>query len=1248
MTRTLLDFLSACTRLPAEPLPEALGRSSLQRLTLDKENGLVTFWAELAEYLPVGELHRFERAAAACLGVEQVRLVATYPRSLLTPAYFPYLLEEVRLQGVAVNGFFEDAGVELTADALTITLQHGGYDVLRPGTVEEIFAGIIRSRFGVELTVQFTGKLRMDANDAAVVRHKEQVEQQERERLSAALASLPSEPGEKKAFRIPFDIEGLPFEQGSMQIVAGRQIKQRPIPLNEVSAESGRVVVWGDIFAVDKRDTRDGSKFILSVNFTDYTSSNTLKIIGDKEKESQYDELKPGVSILANADASYDKYDREVNLRPLDIATIKTRSRVDNSENKRVELHLHTNFSTLDGITPAAKLIERAAKWGHTAMAITDHGVVQAYPEAAAAAKKIVKAGGTFKIIYGVEGYYIDDSGEEKDYKELPSYHQILLVKNQTGLKNLYQLVSMAHTQYYYRRPRTPRSQLELHREGLIVGSACEAGELFRAVVDGKPMEELCRIAEFYDYLEIQPIVNNSYMIREGIAADEEALRNFNRKIVEIGEAVGRPVVATCDVHFLDDRDSIYRQILMAGQGFKDVDIPAHLYLRTTEEMLEEFGYLGREKAYEVVVTNPNRIAEQVEIIKPIPDGTYTPSIPGAEEDLQRICWTRAKELYGDPLPELVYKRLDRELSSIIKHGFSVLYIIAQKLVAKSVEDGYLVGSRGSVGSSFVAIMAGISEVNPLAPHYICPNCKHSEFFTQGEYGSGFDMPPKNCPDCGTPMNQDGHDIPFETFLGFDGDKAPDIDLNFSGDYQSNAHRYTEELFGKDHVFKAGTIATVAEKTAYGYVKKYLEERGRIVHKAEEERLALGCTGVKRTTGQHPGGMVVIPNEYDVTDFTPYQHPADSKDSGVFTTHFDFHSLHDTILKLDILGHDVPTLYKYLEDLTGIPIDQVPMNDAQVYSLFTKPDALGVSQADILFETGSLALPEMGTPFVKQMLLDCQPQNFSDLLQISGLSHGTDVWLGNAQELIRSKTCTISEVIGTRDSIMVYLMHKGLEPKMAFKIMEITRKGNAKKLFTDEHFNAMREHHVPEWYIQSCLKIKYMFPKAHAAAYVIAAIRLGWYKVYHPLEFYAAFFTVRGGDFDAEAAVAGKSLVRARMEMLKAKGMDISAKEEEQFTALQVTLEMLARGYAFLPVDLYKSHAVRYLPEDGKLRLPFCALKGVGEAAAYSLMKAAEEGPYLSRDEINTRAGVGKGVLQCLADAGTLEGLPESMQFTFF
>ena len=1437
-------------------LPQQISQGELTQLNINKQARLITLAVKFNGLVERNTLFDTENLITKALAYHTV-IKPHFPTELFSADYFPQLYAAVRRDIPSINGTLNNAEVRFENNTLTINLLNGGKTLLDSKGFDKALIKLVSEEFNLYISVNYTGTFEVEENSeeykAAIQDAQEKIN---RENLQKAAEFYQEEVEtaekreEKHAENTTVEIEVREGKFATPQIIQssirplyGRSIRGKMIPISSISGDSGRIVVWGDVFDIEKKVTKSGDKNIFTIDITDYTGSTTAKVFNSIKESAVIDNIKKGDTIVVQGDVEYDKYAGELVVNARSIGTAQKVKVVDNAEKKRVELHMHTNMSQMDAVTSAGDLVNRAYQWGHKAVAITDHGVAQAFPDAMKAADKINKDEEKIKIIYGVEAYFMDDLVESVkgdadtgfdgtficfdiettglsaardkiteigavkvengvitdtfstfanpempipqkitqltgitddmvkdapsqseavgaflefagdnvlvahnapfdtsfiakacedmgreynytsidtvaisrailtdiknckldtvakflrlgdfnhhratddaemlarifinlcqrltddygitktndintkiaggDFKKLPTYHQIILVKNKTGLKNLYRLISYSHLNYFYKKPRIPKSELVKYREGLIIGSACCAGQLYMAILEGKPWGELKQIASFYDYLEIQPAGNNSFMIRDGRFNSVDELHEIDRTIIKLAKELGKPVCATCDVHFMDPTDSEFRKILMAGQGFKDAEQQAPLYFRTTAEMLKEFEWLGKDKAYEYVVENPNKIADMCEYIRPIPKGTFPPNIEGAQEQLIDITWKRAKEKYGDPLPEIVKARLDKELNSITTYGFSVLYMTAQKLVADSEAHGYLVGSRGSVGSSFVATMSGISEVNPLCPHYVCPNCKHSEFITDGSYGSGFDMPPKNCPECGTLMDQDGHEIPFETFLGFKGDKVPDIDLNFSGEYQSKSHRYTEELFGKNNVFKAGTISTVAEKTALGFVKKFAQERGLVMHKAEEKRLAIGCTGVKRTTGQHPGGMVVVPRTNDVYDFCPVQHPANDVNSDNITTHFDFHSIHDTITKLDELGHDVPTIYHYLELYTGIPVMKVSMSDPEVMSLFTSPKALGVTEEDIDSKTGTFSLPECGTAFVRGMLVEAQPKTFTDLLQIAGLSHGTDVWLGNAQELIHNGTCTISEVIGTRDSIMTYLMHKGLEPGMAFKIMEIVRKGNATKLLTEEHFKAMREHNVPEWYIDSCMKIKYMFPKAHAAAYMIATLRLGWYKVHKAVEYYAAYFTVRSENLDGAIAMQGHQAVRDKMNNIKQKQSvhEATAKDEAEFQTLQIVNEMMARKIEFLPVDIYKSEAKMFKVEDGKIRLPFSSLPGVGGAAADSLAETGKHTEYLSIEDMQIKTKVTKAVIETLKDVGVLKDLPESSQMSLF
>ena len=1026
-------------------------------------------------------------------------------------------------------------------------------------------------------------------------------------------------------------------------IVFGDGIVGELTPISQLQGEIRSVVAQGYIAGVDGKEFANTNMLLFSL--ADSTEGISCKVfISDHDGyETVLGRLKKaakaGGMVKVRGPVRYDTYSNDYGIMPDALMLVDMESRKDTAEEKRVELHCHTNMSSMDAVSSAKALIKTAAKWGWDSIAITDHGCVQAFPDAMSAAKDT-----GIKVIYGVEGYLVGD-----DYKQKKAHHIIILAKNPIGLRNLYKLISMSNLRFFFKRPRLPKRLIQEYREGLIIGSACEAGELMRAIVSGAPEEELLAIAGFYDYLEIQPVGNNEFLIREEAFPNintEQDLINLNLKVAELAKKLDKPLVATCDVHFLNPEDYIYRAILMKGRGFADADKQPPLYLRTTEEMLAEFTYLGEEAAYEAVVTNPKRIADMVERFKPIPDGLYSPMIPGADEEIREMTYSKAHDLYGSVLPKVVQERIDQELKPIIAHGFSVLYLIAHKLVKKSNIDGYLVGSRGSVGSSFVATMTDITEVNPLPPHWRCPHCKHSEFILDGSYGCGYDLPDKDCPACGTSMIKDGHEIPFAVFLGFDGDKVPDIDLNFSGEYQPVAHKYTEELFGKDNVFRAGSITTVADKTAYGFVKKYYEEKGQSKRDAFIGRMAVGCQGVKRTTGQHPAGIMVVPRNMDVHFFTPLQHPADDLNSDTITTHFDYHSISSRLVKLDILGHDDPTVIKMLEDLTHRDPKTIPFDDPATLSIFNSTTALGVTPELLGANSGTYGIPEFRTNFTRQMIDDTNPRCFSDLVRISGFSHGTDVWLGNAQDLIKGGTCTLQNAISARDDIMIYLMHSGVDPLASFKIMERVRKG---KGIPEDQVEMLREKKIPEWYIESCQKIKYMFPRAHATAYVMMAYRIAFCKVHYPLAYYAAYFSIRAAAFDADIISMGKKAVEEKMAELEAKDKR-EAKEEELYVVLQLAWEMYIRGFVCEKVDLYRSQADRFMmvPERNAILPPFTALGGLGGVDAHSIEEERKNGEFSSIENLKKRTGITKTSVEALRRHGCLDGMDESDQLSLF
>ncbi len=1460
MAKTIREFLNKY--LPTPEQEYIFDAGTVVRSRIDKEKRCLEFEACFEDIIPRAELCEIEEGVKEAYKINSCRILPKYPSELFGYDVIPDILLETEREGIVAKGFFGDYTYDLSEDFLNIKIPFGedGISILQRADTPKVVEKIIEREFGkkVSVKIEYDGRdvhgmsndyrQKLDVIDRHIRLEEKRYGEMQTQGFTAAsaqsdehekmprLLSVYNDAGVERTDDGLIQIGVCTFDASEPQYVIGAPFEIQPVLISSVRRPTRNIVFVGEVFSFKSEENRAGDKCNVSFGIFDGHSSifvkkYSLEIDEAKELEGT---VKNGMSVAVRGFTKYEKNDEsEVFVNYSDIAIISKKKRTDNAEKKRVELHLHTTMSAMDALIPPDVAIKTAKEWGHSAIAITDHGNVQAFPEAMIAAEKC-----GMKVIYGMEAYFVNSSssalygeyegefedefvvfdiettglsplnckiteigavkiqgsrvieryntfvnseckipeeivqltsitdemvadartidevlpeflafvgnrlliahnaefdisfirvaakaqklefrnayldtvalsrflnaelkshkldvlakhyaleefhhhracddaetlaniffkmceqlslGDVKNFKELrhemsnqtnplllKPYHQILLVKNKTGLKNLYKLISKSYLEYYRRSPRIPKTELEKHREGLIIGSACEAGELFSAILEGRNEREIEEIVNFYDYLEIQPISNNRFLVGEGRVADDEGLRDLNRKIVALGEKYNKPVVATCDAHFLNDEDEIYRKILQAGMKYKDFDRDIHLYLRTTEEMLEEFSYLGKEKAYEVVVENTIKISEMIEDVRPIPKGSYTPNMEGAEEELQEKCWTKAKSMYGEELPEIVKNRLEKELTSIIKNGFAVLYMIAQRLVWYSESQGYLVGSRGSVGSSFVATMAGISEVNPLPPHYYCPNCRHSEFFTDGSVGSGFDLPDAYCPKCGTKYNADGHDIPFETFLGFYGDKSPDIDLNFSGDVQGRVHKYTEELFGAENVFRAGTLSALQDKTAFGFVAKYFEGKGVSLGKAEMERIIGGCVGVKRTTGQHPGGIIVVPREYEIYDFSPVQHPADDPNSDIVTTHFAFSYLHDTILKLDELGHDIPTKYKWLEKFSDTSVMDVPMNDPDVYELFHSTKPLGIKPEDIDSQIGTFGLPEFGTRFLQQVLVDAKPNNFADLLQISGLTHGTGVWLGNADELIKSGICDISKVIGCRDNIMNDLIRYGVENSMSFKIMESVRKG---KGLTPEWEAAMREHNVPEWYIGSCKKIKYMFPKAHAAAYVMSAIRLGWYKVHIPIAFYCAMFTVAPGGFDAEIIGGGRSHVVATIKDIEKRGKEPSPKEQASIPSLQLANECMARRIKFLPVDIEKSHSYAFVPENGAIRMPFSALGGLGENAAANIVAAREEEKFFSVEDLQTRAKLSKSVIEVLRKNHALDNLNETDQLTLF
>ncbi len=1418
---------------PPEEIRKALSQAALVAVDIRAENRSVEVAAHTDTYVPRRLTRQAEKDILSLYGLRNLEITLTHPATELSKIE----PEELRDLFVDLDPMTRAslAGAKWAWDGghLTVCLVANG----KAGVEAQIPAVVktLQERFAAEVTISVEAN--HDLTGAELSRVMEKLRE---EALSAAPAASAKQA--QKEERKPQDSDTF----------YGKPFRGTAVPMKDLNLDMGTIIVEGKVFAIEHKELTKRNAWVVKFDMTDNTNSiRVTRFLEAKEAKPILDNVQLGSVLRVQGKLIEDRFENDMVLKPYAMMPGVLPKRKDTSPNgKRVELHLHTTMSNMDALTDTAAAVKQAAAWGHKAIAITDHGVAQSFPDAMKAAAK-AKVAGTdenIKILYGVEGYYVNDvddrivvhgeqdigfgdeyvafdlettglssandriieigavvmkNGEELDRFQtfvdpqrplekkiveltgitdemlkgapkieevlpeflkfvngrvlvahnsdfdtgfiraacarqglpytytaadtlilsqnmlpqlnkfkldivsnalsLPDFnhhraaddavtcglimhrlmarmeeeldihtlqeingrmttlrakgritdrharHIIILAKNQIGLRNLYHLISDSNLKYFKRVPRIPKSELLELREGLIIGSACEAGELFQAILDGKSEDELLRIASFYDYLEIQPLANNMFMLFKGIAKDVEQLREYNRTVVRLGEALGKMVVATGDVHFLNPEDEIFRHILLATKGFDDADKENPLYFRTTDNMLEEFSYLGEEKAYEVVVTNPNLIADMCETLRPVPHNLFAPKIENSVEDLKALVYGKLHRLYGENPPELITKRVETELHDIISCHYDVIYMSAQKLVQNSLEHGYLVGSRGSVGSSIVAYMSGITEVNSFPPHYRCPNpeCKYTTFDVPKGYGCGADLPDAVCPKCGSKFEKDGFNIPFETFLGFGGDKVPDIDLNFSGEYQSKAHAYCVEMFGKSHVFRAGTIGTVAEKTAFGYVKKYLAERGTTANRAEEARLAAGCVGVRRTTGQHPGGLVVIPQENEIWDFCPVQHPADDPNADQITTHFEYHSMEENLLKLDMLGHDDPTMIRMMEDMTGVDAKTIPLDDKNTMSIFTSSKVLGYENDKILGPTGAVAIPEFNTKFTRGMLMDTMPERFDTLLRLSGFSHGTDVWLGNAKDLITSKTATVDQAIGCRDDIMLYLISCGMPEKRSFKIMEAVRKGRGLPEGAEQE---MIDAGVPDWYIGSCKKIKYLFPKAHAVAYVMMAFRIAWFKVYHPLAFYAAYFYRRSqkGGFDAVLMTQGMEAIMANMDAIET-NENASDKDEDLLTTMEVVYEYYLRGFEFLPIDIYKSHATKFLVEDGKILPPFVAISGLGENAAWDLMRGREGKTFLSIEEVAAACPkVSKTHIQMLKDAGAFGSLPDTSQISLF